>query len=506
MNVHAVLIDTVSIQRYVFGSNKLKEILGASHLIKEVYSSHLKEILQIDDDRYSAWRENPCSIEIRKPETPVEVGYIGGGNALLFFKQKDTAEKFIKDWTKRLLIETPGIVTAIASDIFDLDNFQTESRKLFSLLRKNKAEVIPQTIIPRHGITSECSHSGYSMDIWNETLPKKPEYVSAAANAKITAAEYAKKDIEHAYTDILGDDYCFTDELDRLGQNSGHDSHIAIVYIDGNGMGKRFQEMETLEDLRALSASVEKATQNSFRSLLNNIIGEISKLEEFLEIRRENGKKILPIRPVIIGGDDIVFVSEGRMGIYFAKLFIEAFEKQSVTDNKPLTACAGIAITKTKYPFYRSYSLSEELCKNSKTVRKAKKDLYSWLDFHIAYGGFSGSLEEIREANYRITNRDLLMRPYRIGGEGDSLSFETLVAKTTELKKILPHSKIKELRLALTQGDDVINAFVNETAARTRDITKIAGNVFENSKTPYFDMIEFMEVYPFEARKGGEEK
>ena len=32
---HAVLLDTVSIQRYVFSSSKLKENIGASHLVKE---------------------------------------------------------------------------------------------------------------------------------------------------------------------------------------------------------------------------------------------------------------------------------------------------------------------------------------------------------------------------------------------------------------------------------------------------------------------------------------
>nr|WP_269849654.1 hypothetical protein [Methanosarcina horonobensis] len=31
-----------------------------------------------------------------------------------------------------------------------------------------------------------------------------------------------------------------------------------------------------------------------------------------------------------------------------------------------LSSCAGVAITKTKYPFYRGYELAEDLCKNAK--------------------------------------------------------------------------------------------------------------------------------------------
>jgi hypothetical protein len=33
----AVIIDTVSIQSYIFSSNKLKENVGASYLVKKIY-------------------------------------------------------------------------------------------------------------------------------------------------------------------------------------------------------------------------------------------------------------------------------------------------------------------------------------------------------------------------------------------------------------------------------------------------------------------------------------
>jgi hypothetical protein len=36
---HAVLLDTVSIQNYIFQSNKLKENLGTSHLVEEMFDA-----------------------------------------------------------------------------------------------------------------------------------------------------------------------------------------------------------------------------------------------------------------------------------------------------------------------------------------------------------------------------------------------------------------------------------------------------------------------------------
>ena len=58
----AILFDTLSIQNYVFGSNKLKENLGASFLVENVYKVLIT----------------------KEKEQKLKVGYIGGGNALVF--------------------------------------------------------------------------------------------------------------------------------------------------------------------------------------------------------------------------------------------------------------------------------------------------------------------------------------------------------------------------------------------------------------------------------------
>ncbi|RMD58071.1 MAG: hypothetical protein D6828_03060 [Nitrospirae bacterium] len=43
MKVFGVLIDTVSIQKYIFSTNNLKENLGASYIVDDIYESHLIE-------------------------------------------------------------------------------------------------------------------------------------------------------------------------------------------------------------------------------------------------------------------------------------------------------------------------------------------------------------------------------------------------------------------------------------------------------------------------------
>jgi hypothetical protein len=522
----AVLTEVVSIQKYVFGSNKLKENLGASWLIQQIYKDPLREAVKkvlpsINGYDFDAWWKSPDVIQMNNG-ADFEIGYIGGGNALLFFKEEEKTEgekakEFIKEWTKSLLVQSPGVVTAVACDEFDLNNnFPDEISKIFKGLHQNKYSQIPQTIIPRHGITAECSHSGYSMDIWNDKAPTKEDkdYVSSVAYAKINSSNEATKKLEDGLKDVLNDKYCFTDELDNLGQQTG-ESHIAVVHIDGNGMGKRFQEANSLPNLRNLSFSVKSITDNSFEKLIKHIVDNFPKIQEALGYTDKskwpkkkdstgNDKDVLPIRPIIIGGDDIAFVSEGRLGIYFAKLFLEFFETEGekVSDKKGLSACAGIAITKTKYPFYRGYQLSEELCSNAKQIRKGKKDNGSWLDFHVAYGGFSGTLEEIRKNHHKAPMGELCFRPYKIKDNGER-GFELLVQNTKALikKDNFPKNKLKELRQVLTLGQESIDIFRNHIKARGLKLPEIKGKnyhklIYENGETPYFDMIEFIEYYP----------
>ena len=519
MLVHAVLIDTISIQKYVFGSNKLKENLGASYLIQDIYASLLQEAVESTFPSgkfdFNAWRYKPDRCLIDEKGVDFEIAYIGGGKGLLFFKNKDDARKFIKEWTRKLLIEAPSVITAIASDSFDIDHFKEENRKLFNILQENKNRCVPQTVIPRHGITAECSRSGYSMDIWDKTLK---DYVSSVTYGKLRYAEKSKENLSKKYAVQLSDKFSFTNDIEKLGQSKDEDSHIAIVHIDGNNMGRKFNNTETLEEIRKLSVSVENATENSFDVLLSTILSQCDKIEAAIgkELpKNEDSKKIVPLRPIIIGGDDITFVSDGKLGVYFAKTFLAAFETQQDVDGKDLnlTASAGIAITKTKYPFYRGYELSEQLCRNAKLGWSENRGIGSWLDFHIAYGGFSGTLEEIRKTHYTAEGGELFMRPYHIGGDNDELSFEGLIRNIGNLLwkdkdvRNFPRSKIMEMREILTLGEDARKTFVKDMKIHKRYIPEISSRsyditLFENNKTPYLDMIELMEFYPsFELDK-----
>jgi len=582
---HAVLLDTASIQNYIFQSNKLRENLGASFLVEEIYRTYLacalcaitkrtfaEELAHLDSWKAAAAETPDCS-------KVVDIGYIGGGNALLFFQTEKLAQNFVEEWTKILLVHAPGLTTAVATSLFSASQEFSESLKaLFIQLERNKAEHSPITSLPRHGITAECMHSGSSTEIYTEL---SDEYVSAGVNARIKAASASKNDLEKKYKSLLSDRFWFTNELEDLGGKLHEDSHIAIVHIDGNNIGERFKAAKTLKDRRALSRIVHEATESAFGNLVNvaaekhdaimQALGfdsksyptgfmldeaalqkiandarlpksyseKLHKLKDrmygskkkFLEaaqkelamnLPNEHGdalstcavkRNILPIRPIILGGDDVTFVCDGKLGIYFAQLFVEAFENA----DKNLTACAGVAIIKTKYPFYRGVELAKQLCSNAKTARKEKNSPASFLDFHVSLGGMAGTLQEIRKTHFQAPQGSLLYRPFKIVPTKlfDELSLDLFLEKTCRLQHTeagainLPNNKINELSEALTLSEDAAQKFVQELKYRGRKLPEIEGShyaetLFQDRKTPYFDMIEILRFYPdFVLREAG---
>ncbi|MFW0884774.1 Cas10/Cmr2 second palm domain-containing protein [Candidatus Acidulodesulfobacterium sp. H_13] len=469
MGKTAVFIGMMSIQKYIFASNKLKENIGASYIVKDIFKN-LEEFAH---------------------------SYIGGGNALIYFDSLEEAKDAMKDWSRTLLQSAPGIIPNITiDDTFDDNNYSESRTKLIRKAKMQENRTIPQTELGSFGITTDCPRSGLSAEIWGYKLPKNEEgYISSANYTKISASEKSNAELQEEFGSVIGD-FKFTDEMDKLGGSAGENNHIAIVHIDGNDLGKKFKEEANEEGVKAFSTKLEEAVENAFKQTLKELIK--LKSEDKISFK----ENYLPVRPIVIGGDDITFVCDARVGMFLTVEFIKAFENQGICKEKSITACAGISIVKTKYPFYRAYKMAEALCKNAKMVRKEsrKEEGSSFIDFHISFGGLGGSLEEIRDANYKSADgQTLYMRPYSIN------NMQKLLGCLTEISE-LPQSNIKKLREALYDGETATVEFIKELEYRYKKLPffshsdeSIKG--FSNGKSPYIDMIELIDFYPKNTSK-----
>ena len=92
------------------------------------------------------------------------------------------------------------------------------------------------------------------------------------------------------------------------------------------------------------------------------------------------------------------------------------------------SACAGIAIIHSHYPFYKGYQIAEECCQSAKNRAKHEGMINSkvanFVDFEYCYTNSTSDLETKRKDYKNIDGYYLLKRPYGIYEENEELNSE----------------------------------------------------------------------------------
>lgn len=443
------VLDTTGIQDYVFSSNRLRENIGASYLVSQATKEWAEEALQDLGTELNQRVHIPkCNsleeIHIGNEDVAAEIIYAGGGNTVLLFANFEYAKRFTQIVTKRVLQDAPGLNIVVTHDKeFEVGNGEfkkTLNRLLDKELAKKKRERVASAPLLGLGVTAACRSTQLpavnTSEKYIDTDEEDIYLISRETEAKLKAVPKANQRLIEKFAGTFNSDiYDFPYRTDYLGRSEGESSYVAIVHADGNGMGNRFQQCgqgksdrEAIVEMRKLSQSVENAGVNALRKVIKIVHksienGEIiGKLGQFTLRKSKNGKYYLPFRPLVYGGDDVIFVCEGRLGLELAAIYLREFENQKVSDNKHLTARAGICVVKTHYPFARAYQIVEELYGTAKKLIPEERerlgeseDYYcSTLDWHFAASGLIGSLGEIRQREYEVSSRNMMMRPIRL--------------------------------------------------------------------------------------------
>ncbi|MGM3309666.1 Cas10/Cmr2 second palm domain-containing protein [Anabaena sp. WFMT] len=526
------VIDTSGIQNYVFNSNRLRENIGASHLVSEVTLDWVKETLDKEFDIPKCRQKEAIEIS----GLNAELVYAGGGNTLLIFKSRKIAVEFIQILSKRVLKDAPGINLVVAHADFDWDQdnnlYQVVKDLMQGEVERRKYERITSVPLLGLGVTAVCNSTqlpavGRSDEFVNYGDEKEADsyLISRETKQKLEAVSRANRKLQDIFAEEVDENiFQFPYRTDHLGRSEGESSYAAIVHADGNRMGKRFQKYgedaknnrDYVNRMRKFSESVDLAGRNALKAVAKTLIKSIKegkvigKQGEF----KLKAKYYLPFRPLVYGGDDITFICEGRLGLELAALFLNKFEEQTVADGKKITACAGICVVKTHYPFVRAYQISEELCKEAKKFVKEKKQFepngFSAIDWHLAASGLIGSISEIRKREYQITvdkkNWNLAMRPVRL--DNNSSDWRTWEGFTQVVKEFQEgkdwkdrHNKIMALREVLRKGyiEEFLLAYklphlplFPESSGQNE---QLKNQGWKDGVCGYFDAIEALEFY-----------
>lgn len=520
--VGAILLDTRSIQKYVFGCNKLKTNTGASYLVDGIFTEAMVNVLKNSGLKMPAEDLKEAKKLMMSEDNAVEceIAYIGGGNMLILVRKGEESlricRELVKEWSLKVLLEAPGLKTGAAIGEIDLSeaNFQDSLNTLYKQLKENQNNILPQVDLPYTGFTIECDYSGKAVNTYNKDYQR---LVSAEVAAKIKAFKPADEKIKTCFHDQLGD-FEFCSELESLGYKEG-ESYISVIHIDGNNMGVKFSNCRNMKERKNLSKKVQKTVERAFGELIKIIVSEYDSYGDVLDMHvlNKGNKQLLPLRPIIIGGDDITFICPGRMGLQYAQAFIEAVNKEALLDkdlynhikketgkqiNRSLSCCAGVAIVPAKYPFFRAYELAEQLCDEAK--EKSRKDDGNYLDFAILHGEKYGDIKLLRKEQYESANGNLHYGPYNVlGKENDKQSVKGLLALSRELAgDKMPRNKVKDLRRVLHEDKHSMSIFLEncpefcELVKKGNKLAKVvADDLWDKVKNRDKDKVTFATRY-----------
>ncbi|TYB45556.1 Cas10/Cmr2 second palm domain-containing protein [Actinomadura chibensis] len=436
MDVHPVVLSTAGNQDYIFGSNKRRENVGASHLITCVEGEWLDRALaEVGAD----------GREQRVEEHGIEVVTANAGGVTILVGDREAGRRIVASITESALREAPGLdVCGAVGEAVEWGGAQkvadgvADTRELLAVARTTRRG--PRLRFPGVPVAARCGSSGlpaHRVVALQEGRP--PEARSAPSLAKLNAFADAlpRLAVEMGLRAEDGENRraAARDTLSPIVDHLSHKAEwVGVVHVDGNGLGKVFQRFASImggdgkrpageytEGLRRLSNGVDECAREAFRSVFAKLRGGGWKARTAEP----------PVLPLILGGDDLTVVCDGELALPFARGYLEEFTRlanghaavggvlRTVEELRGLGACAGVAIVKRQYPFHSAVHLAEELTAEAKAVKRELGQDKSALSFHVLHESAFADLRRLRDQQTLSDEGACLTgQPYVVGDAG----------------------------------------------------------------------------------------
>lgn len=320
--------EAKGIQGYVLGTSRMREIAGASALVDKL----------ADDAR--AW------IAARCPGASVIAAAAGGLQVL--FADQATLARFASAWPMYCARTRPGL-HVIQAWVAVQGGSPTEAERHALFERLEQDRVRPSPSLPEAGpLTERSGRTG---------IAAVSESHGMALQDAATRCKEAAKGDGRFDARLLDEGRTFA-----RGSDEGEfdDGYIAVIHADGNNIGRRFKATASFEELTRLSRGLGAATTKATRRAIEHVV----KLRA--RDRAWAGAGV-PMRPVVLGGDDLTIITRAADALPFSRAFLKAFEEESASlGGDAMTASAGVAMVKLAFPFRAAYQLAEQLCKDAK--------------------------------------------------------------------------------------------------------------------------------------------
>jgi hypothetical protein len=359
------------IQDFIFKTNELQEIIGASEIIKKIGELFVQ-------------RYHPSEILIN-----------AAGNIKAVFDEA-LCQEAVRDFPIHVAQQAYGITLSQA--VVTLSGTTATQDEINRLEQKLK--------IQRNRVSIPLDASLILMKLSATTA--RP-VVSHGKHSLLDRASVQKREANNRFFK----EHPQLKEFKNLSDFSNAKNKIAVIHADGNGLGMLIPRLtEEGKKLSDFSQKLDAATHEAFRRAKDDTMS---------------------IRNVILGGDDMVVICNANDALKFTHGYLKYFEEETHNNlGFKLTACAGIAYAHEKYPFHSAASLAEELCNVAKTHSKniREKIAPSSLMFHNIQSAYFQGWEQVIDEELTIRNDKQTIRcdygPYYLN-EASKPSIEAFI-------------------------------------------------------------------------------
>ncbi|MGM0772007.1 MAG: Cas10/Cmr2 second palm domain-containing protein, partial [Halobacteriota archaeon] len=330
-NIGILSLDTMGIQGFIGEAEKLKMLRGGSFLV-----DHILDLAAGVVSKYV------CKEAIL---------FKGGGNMLALVPDTEKCRTLLEKEIEKCIINESrgGLKAAVVTFSTELDkvagNFNVvldESQKQLDL-KKNCSYL--DSIIPNEKeICKYCS---------TRPLPPSSD-MCQVCTIKNQHGEAEKWRMSKKYIDKVYGARRPT-EISHLGNS------IGALMIDGNMMGRMFQQTTTPAEYTFKSQSFAQRFDRILKDTINEFLEDEQKRNE-LVMHSVDNETYIGIEVVYSGGDDVLILMNAKGVIQFAELFINNIAKEFTFEKKfhdgtqlinpVITVSGGIAISDSKFPIY----------------------------------------------------------------------------------------------------------------------------------------------------------
>jgi hypothetical protein len=434
-----VAFDTDHIKNYVFGTDRLKEIRGASSLLDRLNRTEMEKIAAHHDIRATSI-------------------YVNGGSGL-FVVDKENVRKFEQRVQQVYREKSKGkaSVTCATQDLPEnvsdanimTDNLGRELDLLKYRLIEKKGCPNPVLALPSHEFMRHCSSCGVEyaekgspdaeeIDIFycESCLKKQNEDVRVKDRIpgtirhlrfyqRIETEQVEKADLWDRILWFLNQEKY---DLTRSGVNRPEDfnefrqfaeakEYIGLIYADANNMGKIIDDLGTLGKREIFAYEIDKAIHQAMAIAMKQYL-------PVTDIIRDG--KTVPVFPfdiLLLGGDDIVMVTDAAkamdVALTIATKFRELTDNEQIRKLTPirLSLCVGVVLAPIKYPFGLLQDIAESALKFAKTSAASDKEKVkdqkerdafdgTRINFQVVTGGSHPNFKETYKKIYQKVDKN----------------------------------------------------------------------------------------------------